>query len=971
MKWVCTICGYVYDEEAGMPEAGIAAGTKWEDVPADWVCPLCGMGKDVFEPVAEEPEEAVAESEAAAPAEPDAPIHLTIDGTAVEAAGGSTVLEAAQAAGIAIPTLCKLAYASPTGACGMCTVELADGTTVRSCTAPAVEGMEITVNGDAAVAARKQSLAYIMDNHDYNCGACPEIGKCRLAQFAEEYQVFGAPFSVERLASVHRDETNLFFDYNPAKCIKCRRCVKTCSERQGAGIIDIVGAGADAHVAAKPAGADAPAIDSLWIDSACENCGNCQAACPTGALTTKAQRTYRQWEVSRVRTTCHNCGTGCQLDYLVRNGRIVDTEPADGDVNHGLMCIKGRWGYDYVGSEARLTTPLIKRDGVFHEASWDEALDEIENRMKAIRTESGPDAIGGFSSSRTTNEDNYVFQKMMRCGFGTNNVDQCARVCHSATVSGLAEAFGSGAMTNSIEDVENTDMLFLIGANPTEAHAVLGTGLRRAVARGAKLVVADPREIDLARRADVFMQVRPGTNVALVNAMMNCIFEESLEDAEFIANRTEGVEALKEVVSRYTPESVSGLCGVDAQTIREAARLYATAPTAAIVYCLGVTEHSSGTEGVLSVANLAMVCGNLGKPGCGVNPLRGQNNVQGACDMGAMPDKYPGYQMLAVPENREKFSKAWGVDLPEKQGLTLTDMICAAEDGSVRALYIMGENPAVTDPDIGHVRKALENLDFLVVQDIFLDETAALADVVLPATCAVEKEGTFTNTERRVQRVRKAVDAPGQARNDSAILCEVATRMGYPMEYKGAAAVMDEIAALTPSYGGISHARLDKQTVQWPCPAPDHPGTPILHVKGFARGERALFTPCEHKDAVELPDDSYPLTMTTGRVLYQYNCGNMLRHTPGIVDVNADSFIELNDADAKTNGVADGDRVRVSSRRGAVTVRAHVGSKIKQGAAWMPLHFPDGYGNELTIAALDDIARIPEYKVCAIKVERA
>lgn len=773
-----------------------------------------------------------------------------------------------------------------------------------------------------------------------------------------------ARFAAGRPPELHDvDETEPFFGYDPDVCIRCKTCVATCATVQGNGILTLEEVEGGTRIMAS---------GGWWGDSACEHCGNCVTTCPVGALYTKKSRTYPADEARTVRSTCANCGVGCQVDLVVHDGRLREVKPANGPANKGILCVKGRFAsVDYVNHPDRLTHPLIKENGAFRRASWDEALSTIARRIGDIRRESGADAIGGFSSSRCTNEENFLFQKMMRCAVGTNNVDQCSRVCHSASMAGLARTLGSGAMTDSLDDVAESDLVFLIGANPEEAHAVFGSRLRRAAIRGTRFIVADPRSIGLARRAQMHLRLHPGTNILLVNAMIHTVIEEGLYDRDFIERRTEGFDELAESVRDYAPEQVARRVGVDARDIRAAARAYARAKTAAIVYCLGVTEHATGTRGVMALSNLAAACGKLGRPGCGVNPLRGQNNVQGACDMGALPDKFSGYRSVRDAAARAAHERAWGAAIPREPGLPLTDMVNAAERGDIRALYIMGENPLVTDPDLAHVRAAFANLDFLAVQDIFLTETAQMADVVLPASCYAEKDGTFTNTERRVQRVRKAVEAPGEARADADIICLVAGALGYPMAYDGAGDVFAEMAALTPTYAGMSYDRLGEDGLQWPCPDADHPGTPVMHERAFARaGGKALFVPCAYEPARETPDAEYPLLLSTGRVLSQYNAGNLTSKAEGMELVERGSFIEMHEDDALDLALRDGDRVRVSSRRGVVEARVRTSrTRTRRGEAWMPLHFSDGYVNELTIAALDDAARIPEYKVCAVRVE--
>lgn len=537
-------------------------------------------------------------------------------------------------------------------------------------------------------------------------------------------------------------------------------------------------------------------------------------------------------------------------------------------------------------------------------------------------------------------------------------------------MAGLATTLGSGAMTNSIAEVVDADVIFVVGSNTTEAHPVIGAQIRQAVGKGAKLIVAEPREIPLVQDAEIFLPIKPGTNIALFNGMMNVIVNEGLLDREYVENRTEGFEELWEVISAYTPEKAAKICGIDPEDLKAAARLYASAEKAPIFYAMGVTQHSSGTAGVMAIANLALLCGKLGKYGCGVNPLRGQNNVQGACDMGCLPGDYTGYQKVANPEVRGKFEKEWGVALPAKPGLTVTEAINAIERGEVRCLYIMGENPMLSDPNLNHTEQLFKKLDLLIVQDIFLTETAEFADVVLPATCFAEKEGTFTNTERRVQRVRRAVNGPGESRADWEILVDIMERLGYQNEFTSPREILEEIARVTPSYGGFSFERLEKEHRQWPCPTREHPGTPILHVGKFSRGERALFKPSPYIPSAEQPDEDYPLILTTGRILYHYHTRTMTGKNENLNRVVGRSFVEINPTDAAKLGIKNGERAKVSSRRGEVVVDALITDRVTEGVVFMPFHFADGAANRLTNNVLDPIAKIPEYKVCAAKVQR-
>ena len=670
----------------------------------------------------------------------------------------------------------------------------------------------------------------------------------------------------------------------------------------------------------------------------------------------------------KVSTTCIYCGVGCILDLKVRDGKVVRVLPNEGGPGAGKLCIKGWSAHEFIHHPDRLTKPLIKDGDGFREAEWDEALKLVADNLRQAKEAHGADSLAFLSSAKATNEENYLMQKLARAAIGTNNVDHCARLCHASTVTGLVSSFGSGAMTNSQEDLEESDVIFIIGSNTSEQHPLIARRMIRAIKRGAKLIVADPRAIKLVDYATIYLQHRPGTDVPLLNAMMNVIIGEGLQDEEFIATRTEGFESLKETVAAYTPESVEDVTGVSADDIREAARLYGGAENASLFFSMGITQHTTGVDNVVSTANLAMLTGNVGREGTGVNPLRGQNNVQGACDMGALPDYLPGYGKVTDEATRKRYEESWNVELPPEEGLTLVEMMNACGEG-IRAMFVMGENPLISDPDVNHVREQLGKLDFLVVSDLFLSETAEMADVVLPIASFAEKDGTFTATDRRVQRVKKSIEPLGDSRPDWRVLCQIADLLGYPMEYDSPGDIMDEIAGLAPIYGGISHRRLEEEDLRWPCTAPDHPGTRILHQGKFSRG-LGRFQSVEYRPPAEEPDKSYPYILTTGRLLFHWHTGTMTRRSGTLTDQVNEAFVEISLKDAADLGVDDGDMVRVRSRRGEITLKVDVTDRIKDGVVFIPFHFSEAAANVLTNPALDPLAKIPEFKACAVQIER-
>lgn len=896
-------------------------------------------------------------------------IALVIDGREITAHAGQTILEAALANHIDIPRLCHDPRLTPTGACRLCVVQIeGQGGVHTSCTRLAEPGMIIFTESDLVVRSRRSTLELLLSEHNISCTTCDADGDCLLQDYAYRYQACEDRFP--KLSTAAETETYTVghkgIVYDPSKCVRCQRCVKICAEVEMAEALTVKGRALDVQVST--------AFDLPLNDTSCEICGLCVSTCPTGALWERSARGQgRAKDLKKVRTTCTYCGVGCQLDLNVnpKTNRIVRVTSESGCVvNDGNTCVKGRFGFQFVHSPERLTKPLIRENGKFHEATWDAALAYAGKRLAQARDKYGPDGIAFLSSSRCTNEENYLMQKMARAAGRTNNIDQCATTCHAPTVAGLAISFGSGAMTNSIAEIQNVDTLFVIGANPTEAHPIIGLEMKKALRRGAKLVVCDPRKTWMAKRADIHIQHIPGTDNFLINAMMNYIIEQGWEDKSFLAERCENFEAFRENLKQYTIERAADVCGVDGDKIRRAAKVYAKGNPSSIFYTLGITEHTCGTENVMNMANLAMLCGQIGKPSSGVNPLRGQNNVQGACDMGAIHSVLPGYQKVSDEAVRAKFHKAWGVEIPTNMGGRVTDFIEKAEEGILKAFYVFGEDPVLSEPNQLKVIKSLKKLEFLAVQEIFMTETAKMADVVFPASCFAEKDGTFTNSERRVQRIRKAIDPPGEARADWQIICDVSTAMGYPMQYASAGEVFDEIASLTPSYGGMSFERIEKMGLQWPCPTKDHPGTGFLHSGRFTRG-KGLLQSIAYRPPAELPDEQFPFILSTGRTLYNYNIGNMTRKNAPIAQKENRNFVEIHRSDAERLGIANGGGARIITRRGALTVRARVDDKVRPGALWMPFHFVEAPTNELTNDAFDNITRTAEYKFCAARVENA
>jgi len=898
-------------------------------------------------------------------------VKLTINGRDVTVPRGVTVLEAIRKAGVYVPTLCDDPDLKPYGGCRLCIVHIEGMRGLpTSCTTPAEEGMVVQTETEEIQSVRRAIVEMAIADHPFDCLVCDKNQECELLKVARYVGVEKGSVSRLRRGEITKpiDRSNPAFDFDPNKCILCGKCVRTCEEIVGLGAVDFVFRGYNTRIA--------PFGLKPLSESVCETCGECVERCPTGALMPKQALAPER----EIKTTCPYCGVGCSMVVGVRGRKITGVRgDRKSPVNRGWLCVKGRYGLDFVNHSDRLTNPLIRNEEnpkdtalddpkkAFREAKWGEALGLVAQELEKTRRLYGADAIGVLSSAKCTNEDNYVIQKFARAVLGTNNVDHCARLCHASTVAGAIAAFGDGAMSNSISDIDRAHVLFVMGSNTTECHPIIGRRIKRAVrSNGAKLIVADPRGIDLSEIAEIYLGHFPGTDVALLNGMMRCIVKEELWDKTFVERLCEDVDPFLASLEPYTLEAVEGITGVPAEKIRRAAMLFGSSKRAIVLYGMGITQHTTGTDNVKAIANLLMLTGNMGRPGTGFSPLRGQNNVQGACDMGALPNVFPGYQRVDDPRARAKFEDAWGVRLQEKPGCTLTDMFRNAQDNRIRSLYIVGENPMLSEADIRHVSNAMAHLDFLVVQDLFLTETAQMADVVLPAASFAEKEGTFTSTERRIQRIRKALEPPGEAKGDWEILGEVASRMGYTLKYETSAQIMEEIADLTPIYGGIHYDRLEKRGIQWPCRDRRDRGTPILHKGRFTRG-KGKFHVVKDVPPAELPSGQYPILLTTGRILEHWHTGSMSHRSRVLECLAPESRVEISPEDAERLGIEDGDMVSLCSRRGKVKTRARRSGRVLPGQAFMSFHWGDAPVNALTNPALDPMAKIPEYKVSSIK----
>ncbi|MEX1296984.1 MAG: formate dehydrogenase subunit alpha [Candidatus Limnocylindrales bacterium] len=901
-----------------------------------------------------------------------APVRLEIDGIAVEAAAGTSVMRAASEAGVNIPRLCATDTVKAFGSCRLCMVEVEGRPGFKaSCTEPVREGMVVRTQTPALAKIRKGVMELYISDHPLDCLTCSANGDCELQDQAGAVGLRDVRYQAKAThLEMATDHSNPYFDFDPSKCIMCSRCVRSCNEVQGTFALTVLGRGFDSQIATG-------AVD--FMSSDCVSCGACVAACPTATLQEKSVVEHGVPDRTVV-TTCAYCGVGCSLKAELKGDQVVRMVPyKDGAANHGHACVKGRFAWGYANHRDRVTSPLIRDsiDEPWREVSWEEAISFAAARLKTIQAEHGRFAVGGITSSRCTNEEVWLVMKLVRAAFGNNNVDTCARVCHSPTGYGLKQTYGTSAGTQHFDSVAGADVIMVIGANPTDAHPVFASQMKKRLREGARLIVVDPRKTELVRsphtQADVHLPLRPGTNVVLMNAIAHVIVTEGLLDDDFIESRCDIVSFREwtEFVARpeHAPETVADEIGVPPEDIRAAARLYATGGNAAIYYGLGVTEHSQGSTMVMAMANVAMATGNIGRFGVGVNPLRGQNNVQGSCDMGSFPHELPGYRPVGDDAVRATFDAAWGVTLHDEPGWRIPNMLDRAVAGEFKGIYIQGEDIAQSDPNTKHVEAALENMDCVVVQDLFLNETAKFAHVFLPGTSFLEKDGTFINAERRINRVRP-VTKPLTGMAEWEVTQALANALGYEMHYESASQIMDEIAELTPTFAGVSFDFLDEHgSVQWPCNADAPEGTPIMHVDEFVRG-KGMFILTEYQPTEERANRRFPLLLTTGRILSQYNVGAQTRRTENIAWLEED-VLEMHPADAELRGVREGDLVAVQSRMGEITLPAKITERVAPGVVYTTFHHPDTGTNVVTTELSDWATDCPEYKVTAVEVRPA
>ncbi|HEU5158742.1 MAG TPA: formate dehydrogenase subunit alpha [Streptosporangiaceae bacterium] len=899
----------------------------------------------------------------------EATVEVEIDGLPVKVPEGTSVMRAAALAGVAVPKLCATDTLEAFGSCRLCLVEI-DGVkgTPASCTTPVRPGMTVRTQSPRLEKLRRGVMELYISDHPLDCLTCSANGDCELQDMAGVVGLREVRYGVgegENHLDAPKDTSNPYFDFDESKCIVCSRCVRACDEVQGTFALTIEGRGFDSKVS--PGGLS-------FLDSECVSCGACVQACPTATLEERAVVDLGM-PTRSVITTCAYCGVGCSFKAELKGDELVRMVPyKDGGANEGHSCVKGRFAFGYATHPDRQLRPMVREQitDPWREVSWEEAIDTVATRLRDIQARQGVGAIGGITSSRCTDEEVYVVQKMVRAAFGNNNVDTCARVCHSPTGYGLKQTFGTSAGTQDFKSVESADVIVVIGANPTDGHPVFASRMKRRLRQGAKLIVIDPRRIDLVRsphiEAAYHLPLAPGTNVAMINAFAHVVVTEGLVNSDFVAQRCEDFDEWARFIARpeNSPEAVEEITGVPAADVRAAARLYAAGPNSAIYYGLGVTEHSQGSTMVMGMANLAMVTGNIGREGVGVNPLRGQNNVQGSCDMGSFPHELPGYRHVSDDNVRDIYEKLWGTPILPEPGLRIPNMFDAAIDGTFKALFIQGEDLAQSDPNTQHVTAALAAMELVVVQDLFLNETAKFAHVFLPGTSFLEKDGTFINAERRINRVRPVM-RPKTGKHEWEIVCEIAQAMGYPMHYDSPSQIMDEIALTTPTFSGVSFELLDRVgSVQWPCNDTAPTGTPIMHKDTFVRG-KGRFVPTVYVPTQERSTRRFPLILTTGRILSQYNVGAQTRRTANVA-WHQEDVLDIHPHDAEVRGITDGDLVSLASRVGRTTLRARISDRMPVGVVYTTFHHPVTGANVVTTEHSDWATNCPEYKVTAVQV---
>ena len=900
---------------------------------------------------------------------------FSLDGNVIEAYADETILQAAKRNNIEIPHLCYKDNYRADGNCRACVVEIeGERVLAPSCCRKPDEGMEIHSNNERARKSQKLVLELLLADMPEQ-GSSPYTAESELDFWADKLSVEKPRF--EGRVQPSADISHPAMAVNLDACIQCTRCVRACREVQVNDVIGYAFRGGESKIVFD--------MDTPMGESTCVACGECVQACPTGALM-PANNAALEKPDRKVDSVCPYCGVGCLLTYNIKDNKIQSVDGRNGPANQERLCVKGRFGFDYVHHEDRLTNPLIRKEDApktpeliskqdigkyFREASWEEALELAASGLKQVREESGSTALAGFGSAKGSNEEAYLFQKLVRTGFGSNNVDHCTRLCHASSVAALLETIGSGAVSNQVEDGTLAEVMIVIGARPNSNHPVAATFMKNAAERGSKLIVIEPYGSELTQHSSHFLQLRPSTDVLLLNAFMHTIIEEGLQDEKFIAEHTEGYDILVSELKDYSPEKVSPICGIEADTIKEVARLYAQAETAIIFWGMGISQHIHGTDNARCLISLALLTGHIGRPGTGLHPLRGQNNVQGASDVGLIPMMYPDYQPVNDNSAREKFEALWKTSLDPRPGLTVVEIMHAIHDGQLHGMYIMGENPAMSDPNLKHARQALSQLQHLVVQDIFFTETCSYADVILPASAFAEKEGTFTNTDRRVQMARQAIEPPGKAKQDLWIICELAKRLDLSWDYKSAGDVFEEIRVATPSMGGITWQRLQQEdSLTYPLVNEGDAGQAVIFKNGVFPTDDGLgrFVPAEHIQPDELPDENYPVVFITGRQLEHWHTGTMTRHSRVLDELEPVPTVFINPHDLQTLGIKDTDPIKVESRRGEIVLQARADSNIQKGVVMMSFAFREAAANLLTNEALDPFGKIPEFKYCAVKL---